>query len=98
MSSFSIIMALGLMGSLPAGKEPTTYPDRASVILRQHCARCHSKGHAAKANLHVLDHDQLVAPGRKLVVAGNPNDSDLLHLVDCGSMPPGTARKLSADE
>ncbi len=65
------------------------------TIFQNHCIQCHGSDKTARADLKILDHNQLVNPNRSLVVKGKPDESALLQLVECGSMPPGTARKVS---
>ena len=60
----------------------------AVAVLAKHCARCHG-GAAPRAGFNVLDRASLL----KRVVAGKPEASELLHRVESGMMPPGTAPK-----
>ena len=60
----------------------------AVAVLSKHCARCHG-GAAPRAGFNVLDRASLL----KHVVAGKPEASQLLLLVEAGMMPPGTAPK-----
>lgn len=62
-------------------------------VFRRHCAECHGTVNP-RAGLSVLDRDSLVGQ-KKLVVPGRPADSELLQLVEAGTMPPGTKPKVS---
>ncbi|HEY8505034.1 MAG TPA: c-type cytochrome domain-containing protein, partial [Gemmataceae bacterium] len=74
---------------------------RARAILRRHCLECHREGNLpAGTTLKILDHSDLTRPDRPVPVVqpGNPDGSQLLHLVADGSMPPADRRKLSGEE
>jgi hypothetical protein len=62
-------------------------------VLRKQCVGCHGSLNP-RAGLSVLDRKSLVEQ-KKLVVPGKPADSELLQLVEAGTMPPGTKPKVS---
>jgi mono/diheme cytochrome c family protein len=68
---------------------------RAQEVLGRHCGSCHG-GPKGKAGLNVLDRDELVS--RKLIDLDAPDSSELLDLVESGSMPPGKHKKVSPAE
>jgi mono/diheme cytochrome c family protein len=85
----------------PAGRaersgDSTDLATRARDVLRKHCAACHS-GTTPRAGLRVLDHDALLR-GRKVIVAGAPDGSELIDYVEGGSMPPGIRPKVPPAE
>ena len=60
--------------------------------MRRYCNDCHGgPAEQDKANLQVLDPKGLRL--RKLVPKGRPDDSELVRLVEYGSMPPGDLPK-----
>jgi hypothetical protein len=65
----------------------------ARQVFRRHCVECHGTVNP-RAGLSVLDRNSLVEQ-KKLVVPGRPSDSELLQLVEAGTMPPGTKPKVS---
>jgi serine/threonine-protein kinase len=93
----ALVVAAALVGPVeaapPAGAAVAA---GARAVLRKHCKLCHGSDKEAKAGLYVLDPGMLT--GRGLVKPGNPDSSELLQLVECGSMPPGTRPKLASAE
>src|SRR5215469_12336154 len=60
-------------------------------VLYRHCMRCH--GEAAKGGIRLLDRNLLVKE-RQVVRPGAADTSELLDLVEGGSMPPGNIPKV----
>jgi serine/threonine-protein kinase len=88
------LLAAGLAFALAAAPETPTLAEQARDILQQHCAACHAPGKSPPhATLNVLDRKQLI--DRHLIVPQKPDESELLWLVECGSMPPGNKKKIS---
>jgi hypothetical protein len=75
----------------PPAPEELAY--RAKDVLRRHCSGCHGGQKAPRADLRVLDH-ALLLNDRKVITPGSPGSSELLTLVEVGSMPPGTRPKV----
>jgi hypothetical protein len=72
-----------LLLAVPAAAEPPT--KAALAVLRTYCVSCH--GDKPKhASLNVLDRKALFA--KRLVVPGKPDASELVLLLDAGTMPP----------
>jgi mono/diheme cytochrome c family protein len=95
MSIPSLGLAVLLAFGAPSAGESAKLATSARMILQKHCSSCHGSGASPKADLNVLDYSQLTNPERSLVVPNNTEKSELFQLVACGSMPPGTARKVS---
>ncbi len=58
-------------------------------ILQRHCFECHGADPSkVKKNLNILNYQQLLDRERKIVVAGSPGDSRLIHRIVDNSMPP----------
>jgi hypothetical protein len=64
-------------------------------ILHHHCRRCHIE--AAKGGVRVLDRTLLVRQ-RQVVRPCAPDASELLDLVEGGSMPPGNLPKVPRED
>jgi hypothetical protein len=80
----------------PAGDGKGQLAEKARAVLRKHCLECHGSGKEVRGELRLLDYKLLRQ--RRVVVPSDPDDSELLQLVQCGTMPPGTRPKLpSAD-
>ena len=67
--------------------------EKARNVFRKHCTVCHA-GLQARGGLDVLDYARLVP----VLTPGKPETSELLQLVECGSMPRGTRPKVPTDE
>jgi hypothetical protein len=82
----------------PRFPEPPS--QQAAKVLRifsQYCAECHG-AKQPRAGLSVLNYSLLIKEER-YIVPKKPNDSALLQLVECGTMPPGTKAKVpNADQ
>ncbi|MCE9534303.1 MAG: protein kinase [Planctomycetes bacterium] len=58
-------------------------------ILERNCFACHGGGAGPRQkNFNVVNHQQLLDGGRRLVVAGSPDSSRLIQRITDGSMPP----------
>jgi hypothetical protein len=89
-----VVLPLALAGRSEAEGERPTYPGKAArQVLSKYCVSCHGDK-APAAGLKVLDLPGLLE--RKLVVPKSPEGSELLELVECGMMPPGTRPRVSA--
>jgi len=87
-----------LVGST-AGAQPATTAElvfRARQILVKHCAECHGEK-PTPSTLGLLDHAQLLAKTNPvpLVRAREASASQVLDLIEEGSMPPGDRAKVS---
>jgi mono/diheme cytochrome c family protein len=89
------LVVVGLLA--PPAAPPDLKRDQAGeaarAVLRKQCLECHG-GKKTRGGLSVLDHTSL----QKRVVAGKPDDSELLQMVECGHMPPGSRPKLKPEE
>ncbi len=73
---------------------------RARDILRKYCHECHA-GTPKHGTVAVLDHPKLVATGPHpvpFVAPGDATGSQILHLIEDGSMPPGGKPRPGPDE
>ena len=97
-----LLVALVLLPALAAAADDFAAADRAirvRGILKQHCAECHGEA-PGKGRLSVVDHPNLLSKTRP-VASVQPKDtaaSQVIALVEDGSMPPGNRPKLSATE
>jgi len=90
------LVALAVCGAFcPAvcASEADRLAGQAQEVLARHCRACHD-GAEGKAGLDVLDRKQLLDSG--LINLATPASSELLDLVESGSMPPGKHRKVPA--
>jgi hypothetical protein len=90
--------ALLLSGALPLAAmaaDPEPPADSAGAVLREYCAACHD-GPMPRAGVRVLDRAGLLKRG--VVVRGKPDSSELLQLVESGSMPPGVRAKPTPEQ
>src|SRR5215207_8174758 len=78
-----------------APSETDRLAGQAQDILGRHCRACHSAT-GSRAGLNVFDRKQLLERG--LINVRDPGASELLDLVQSGSMPPGTNRKVSVGD
>ena len=70
---------------------------RARVVLKKHCAKCHGDA-GRKGELSVLDRAGLERGERPFLVPSAAGKSQLVQLIEDGSMPPGIGPKLSDAE
>jgi hypothetical protein len=92
----AVLLALVQPRLAPAADVKERLAEQARVVLRKYCLECHGPGKEVKAELRLLDYKLLLE--RRIVVPSNPEDSELLQLVQCGTMPPGTRPKLQPVE
>ena len=92
----AVLLNLVLPRLAPAADTKERLAEQARVVLRKYCLECHGSGKEVKAELRLLDYKLLLQ--RRIVVPSNPEDSELLQLVQCGTMPPGTRPKLQPVE
>ncbi|MGE0376368.1 MAG: SUMF1/EgtB/PvdO family nonheme iron enzyme [Planctomycetaceae bacterium] len=79
-----------------AGEEEIARAQRAAQILKENCFRCHGESGNDEGGLdNVLNLRKLIA--RRLIVAGNSNESVLLQRITAGDMP-ADADPLSPDD
>jgi tRNA A-37 threonylcarbamoyl transferase component Bud32 len=72
----------------PAAGHDPELATKAREVLQAHCYRCHGQDGAVEGGFnYVLDHQRLVARGKK-VVPGDPQGSRLLQRIKDGEMPP----------
>jgi hypothetical protein len=92
--AFTILVVLCAAGPAPAEvAESLLLSEKARVILRTHCGKCHT-GPQARGGWQVLDFAKL----EPLITKGRPENSELLQLIECGSEPRGTTPKVPPDE
>jgi hypothetical protein len=86
-------------GSDHAPRKPLDYERVVRPILAANCIRCHGAEHP-KAGLDLRSVDSIVRGGKSgpALRPSDPDRSLLLDRIKQGEMPPGKARKLSADE
>jgi hypothetical protein len=96
----TVLCLLGLVVGWPLAAPPARTDLRqdqageaARAVLRKQCLECHG-GKKTRGGLSVLDYTLL----QKRVVSGKPDDSELLQMVECGHMPPGSRPKLKPEE
>jgi serine/threonine protein kinase len=74
---------------------------QAKKILHEHCYECH-KYDVAKGGIKILHHRLLVNVRKGVVIPGDPENSELLHLLTTPDeelrMPQPPARRLSTDD
>jgi hypothetical protein len=90
-----------LIAALPAFAQKRSAADLTILsrsILSKHCAKCHDDK-AIRTDLRVLDHN-LLTKDRLVpwVKAKEPTASQVIEMIEEGSMPPGRNPKVSADE
>lgn len=74
-----------------------TVARNAKTILQKYCLACHAAGKQPRSGLVVFDHEQLVTK-RQVVRPRAAQQSELLLLMQDGTMPPGVHRKPSEAE
>jgi mono/diheme cytochrome c family protein len=98
MSARLLSLVVVLLPLVPAFGQKPSVADltiRSRAILAQHCAGCHG-AEVKRSSLNVLEHAQVVkARPVPFVRPKEPTASQLLELVEEGSMPPGRHDKLS---
>ena len=91
-----LVLAFAANPARAADAPPAELAVAARLLLKQHCAECHKPG--GRSTLLVLNPFSLLRAERSVVVAGRPDRSQLLELVEDGSMPPGKRPKLTRAE
>src|SRR5947209_3253217 len=93
-----LVAALAAVLPRPAARAQETEEraEQAREVLRRRCLECHGSQKPPRAGLRVLDYQELL--DRQLVGPEAPNGSELLQLVECGSMPPGRFPKVPEAE
>lgn len=89
------VVCSGLLAAPARAKEPVTKPELPYQVLnvfQQQCLRCHGDD-APKGRLRILHHAVLVEQ-RKVIRPFSPETSELIDLVQGGSMPPGNCLKV----
>lgn len=73
---------------------------QARAILKKHCVECHSGDAGSRGTIAVLDHANLIAAAQPapFVAPKNAAGSQIVQLIEDGSMPPGKQAKLSIGE
>src|ERR1019366_8868659 len=96
--SFSILAGFFLVTLVGHAQEPPDLPSRARDIMKQHCFECHGKNPKFKGNLNLFDRAYLDDKERKILVAKQPDESELFKRVQDGTMPPKSRPRLQAEE
>src|SRR5262245_61942454 len=71
---------------------------RARAILRKYCAECHDKEKKQRGEISIMDRAEMERTARPFIAPKAADTSQLLRLIDDGSMPPGTRDKPNAEE
>ncbi len=71
---------------------------QARAILRKYCADCHDTHPRRIGELSVRTRAGLERAGRPFLVPSSPSTSQIVHLIEDGSMPPGQRPQPSPDE
>jgi mono/diheme cytochrome c family protein len=74
---------------------------KARLILKKHCAECHSGAAGAPSTLAMLDYAQLTDKDRRLpafVKSSAASNSQIIQFMEEGSMPPGDRPRVPAED
>lgn len=82
--------------AFPVSGADRDLPIKARAVLHKHCAECHGDDNR-KGDLSILDHAGMQRPERPFVDA-SADRSELMQLIEDGSMPPGNRPKLTKME
>jgi hypothetical protein len=93
---FAFLFAIAPLPAARADSPAEEAASKARQVLRKHCGECHGTVNP-RMGLSVLDRASLVEL-HKIVTPGKPGDSELLQLVEAGTMPPGRKTKVSAED
>jgi hypothetical protein len=69
--------------------------DQARDVFYKHCASCHGNGEAPRGGLRLFGADPVA---RGVIVPHQPDSSELVQLIESGTMPPGTRPKVPEAE
>jgi mono/diheme cytochrome c family protein len=94
-AALALFPAAGLAADMPANPDLTL---RARAILHRYCGDCHKPDAPGQGEISVLDRTGLNRTDRPFLLPGSADASQLLQLMEDGSMPPGTHPRPSADE
>jgi len=97
--SLSLAFVLGFVPAAVAQKPiAADMTIRSHAILTKHCAGCHGDKRV-RSDLKVLDHTQMVKNRPvAFIQPKNPTASQVLELIEEGSMPPGKCAKVPEQE
>lgn len=87
--------------AMPLEAQPSDPGDltlQARSILRKYCAECHHSGPNRVGELSVLDRAGLERADRPFLNLGSPTQSQIVQLVEDGSMPPGPRPRPTPEE
>jgi len=100
MQSRSLALAL-LLGVVPLAVAQKPSPDltiRSRAILAKHCAECHGDK-PIRGDLKVMDYGEMTKHRRVVFIQPkDPTASQVLELIEEGSMPPGKNAKVPPEE
>lgn len=95
----ALVLTLLLGAPWLAAAQQPDLAAKARDILQQHCFDCHGKDPAkVRGDLNVFEPKHMLDKERKIVVPGQPEQSDLVKQVDKGTMPPGKRPKVPEAE
>jgi Planctomycete cytochrome C len=103
---FAVVCLIALLAPPVAADEALTRREkgdlaiRARAILKKHCLECHG-GTESRGTVQVLNHARLVAAGPNpvlFVAPGQDRDSQIIQLIEEGSMPPGDRPRPTEEE
>src|SRR5262245_59949028 len=86
-------LVLFCVACAPAAPAKSDLTIQARAVLRKYCADCHHPDAGHFGEISVLDRAGLERAGRPFLLPGKPTASQILQLIDGGSMPPGNRDK-----
>ncbi len=95
------LLFAGAASTLAAAESSGDLAIQARALLKKHCAECHDGQRGAPSSLMILDYSQLTDANRSLPAYVKPKGaqaSQMLELIEDGSMPPGNRPKLTGAE
>jgi mono/diheme cytochrome c family protein len=93
-----LVAALPILSVRAASESDADRTLKVRAILHKYCAECHQPGNSSMGDLSVLDRDGMNRADRPFIMPGAADASQLLQLIEDGSMPPGSRPKPSEDE